>query len=96
LEGKARQGSSLWEDFSFSQIKYVPDHGEKLYCHSLCTFWRRSIARRICSTRRPARCARSGNAQPADYWSGRYDMVLEASPAARWIMECGPPGLSVR
>jgi len=37
------QPPGLWEDFSFNQIKYVQDHGEKLYRRSLYTFWRRSI-----------------------------------------------------
>jgi len=54
------QPPGLWEDFSFNQIKYVQDHGEKLYRRSLYTFWRRSIAppnlfdtpaRQVCTVR---------------------------------------------
>ncbi len=37
------QPPGLWEDFSFNQIKYVQDKGDKLYRRSLYTFWRRSI-----------------------------------------------------
>jgi hypothetical protein len=37
------QPPGLWEDFSFNQIKYVQDKGEKLYRRSMYTFWRRSI-----------------------------------------------------
>jgi hypothetical protein len=54
------QPLGLWEDFSFNQIKYVQDHGEKLYRRSLYTFWRRSIGppnmfdtpnRQVCTVR---------------------------------------------
>ncbi len=54
------QPPGLWEDFSFNQIKYTQDHGEKLYRRSLYTFWRRSIAppnmfdtsaRQVCTVR---------------------------------------------
>ena len=54
------QPPGLWEDFSFNQIKYVQDMGEKLYRRSLYTFWRRSIgppnmfdtpARQVCTVR---------------------------------------------
>jgi hypothetical protein len=57
---KPYQPPGLWEDFSFNQIKYVQDHGEKLYRRSLYTFWRRSIAppnlfdtpaRQVCTVR---------------------------------------------
>ncbi|MCI0739004.1 MAG: PSD1 and planctomycete cytochrome C domain-containing protein [Gemmataceae bacterium] len=54
------QPPGLWEDFSFNQIKYTQDKGEKLYRRSLYTFWRRSIAppnmfdtsaRQVCTVR---------------------------------------------
>ncbi|MFO0969141.1 MAG: DUF1553 domain-containing protein [Gemmataceae bacterium] len=54
------QPPGLWEDFSFNQIKYTQDHGDKLYRRSLYTFWRRSIAppnmfdtpsRQVCTVR---------------------------------------------
>lgn len=54
------QPPGLWEDFSFNQIKYVQDKGEKLYRRSLYTFWRRSIGppnmfdtpnRQVCTVR---------------------------------------------
>jgi hypothetical protein len=54
------QPPGLWEDFSFNQIKYVQDHGDKLYRRSLYTFWRRSIGppnmfdtpnRQVCTVR---------------------------------------------
>jgi hypothetical protein len=57
---KPYQPPGLWEDFSFNQIKYVQDHGDKLYRRSLYTFWRRSIAppnlfdtpaRQVCTVR---------------------------------------------
>ncbi|MSQ92979.1 MAG: DUF1553 domain-containing protein [Gemmataceae bacterium] len=54
------QPPGLWEDFSFNQIKYVQDKGDKLYRRSLYTFWRRSIGppnmfdtpnRQVCTVR---------------------------------------------
>ncbi len=54
------QPPGLWEDFSFNQIRYVQDKGEKLYRRSLYTFWRRSIGppnmfdtpnRQVCTVR---------------------------------------------
>ncbi len=57
---KPYQPPGLWEDFSFNQIRYVQDKGEKLYRRSLYTFWRRSIgppnmfdtsSRQICTVR---------------------------------------------
>jgi hypothetical protein len=54
------QPAGLWEDFSFNQIRYVQDHGDKLYRRSLYTFWRRSIgppnmfdtpSRQVCTVR---------------------------------------------
>jgi hypothetical protein len=57
---KPYQPPGLWEDFSFNQIKYVQDHGDKLYRRSLYTFWRRSIgppnmfdtpSRQVCTVR---------------------------------------------
>ena len=54
------QPPGLWEDFSFNQIKYVQDKGDKLYRRSLYTFWRRSIgppnmfdtpSRQVCTVR---------------------------------------------
>ncbi len=57
---KPYQPPGLWEDFSFNQIKYVQDKGEKLYRRSLYTFWRRSIgppnmfdtsSRQVCTVR---------------------------------------------
>jgi hypothetical protein len=54
------QPAGLWEDFSFNQIKYVQDKGDKLYRRSLYTFWRRSIgppnmfdtsSRQVCTVR---------------------------------------------
>ncbi len=54
------QPPGLWEDFSFNQIKYTQDKGDKLYRRSLYTFWRRSIGppnmfdtpnRQICTVR---------------------------------------------
>jgi hypothetical protein len=54
------QPTGLWEDFSFNQIKYVQDKGDKLYRRSLYTFWRRSIGppnmfdtpnRQVCTVR---------------------------------------------
>jgi hypothetical protein len=50
----------LWEDFSFNQIRYTQDKGDKLYRRSLYTFWRRSIgppnmfdtsSRQVCTVR---------------------------------------------
>jgi hypothetical protein len=57
---KPYQPPGLWEDFSFNQIRYTQDHGEKLYRRSLYTFWRRSIGppnmfdtpnRQVCTVR---------------------------------------------
>jgi hypothetical protein len=57
---KPYQPPGLWEDFSFNQIRYVQDKGEKLYRRSLYTFWRRSIgppnmfdtpSRQVCTIR---------------------------------------------
>src|ERR1022692_4081367 len=57
---KPYQPPGLWEDFSFNQIRYVQDKGEKLYRRSLYTFWRRSIgpanmfdtsSRQVCTVR---------------------------------------------
>jgi hypothetical protein len=57
---KPYQPPGLWEDFSFNQIKYVQDKGDKLYRRSLYTFWRRSIgppnmfdtpSRQVCTVR---------------------------------------------
>ena len=54
------QPPGLWEDFSFNQIRYEQDKGEKLYRRSMYTFWRRSIgppnmfdttARQVCTVR---------------------------------------------
>jgi len=54
------QPPGLWEDFSFNQIKYTQDKGDKLYRRSLYTFWRRSIgppnmfdtsSRQVCTVR---------------------------------------------
>jgi hypothetical protein len=54
------QPPGLWEDFSFNQIRYTQDHGDKLYRRSLYTFWRRSIGppnmfdtptRQVCTVR---------------------------------------------
>jgi hypothetical protein len=54
------QPPGLWEDFSFNQIKYLQDKGDKLYRRSLYTFWRRSIGppnmfdtpnRQVCTVR---------------------------------------------
>ena len=54
------QPEGIWADFSFNKIKYVQDHGEKLYRRSLYTFWRRSVgptmmfdtsARQVCNVR---------------------------------------------
>ena len=54
------QPDGIWADFSFNKIKYVQDHGEKLYRRSLYTFWRRSVgptmmfdtsARQVCNVR---------------------------------------------
>ncbi|MBI3410761.1 MAG: PSD1 domain-containing protein [Planctomycetes bacterium] len=56
------QPPGIWEDFSFNQIRYTQDKGEKLYRRSLYTFWRRSIgppnmfdtaARQVCTVRQP-------------------------------------------
>lgn len=56
------QPPGIWEDFSFNQIRYKQDKGEKLYRRSLYTFWRRSIgppnmfdtaARQVCTVRQP-------------------------------------------
>jgi hypothetical protein len=54
------QPAGIWEDFSFNKIKYVQDHGDKLYRRSLYIFWRRSVgptmmfdtsARQVCTVR---------------------------------------------
>jgi hypothetical protein len=54
------QPPGLWEDFSFNQINYTQDKGDKLYRRSLYTFWRRSIGppnmfdtpnRQVCTVR---------------------------------------------
>jgi hypothetical protein len=54
------QPPGLWEDFSFNQIRYTQDKGDKLHRRSLYTFWRRSISppnmfdtspRQICTVR---------------------------------------------
>ncbi len=54
------QPPGLWEDFSFNQIRYTQDKGDKLYRRSLYTFWRRSIgppnmfdtpSRQVCTVR---------------------------------------------
>jgi len=54
------QPPGLWEDFSFNQIRYNQDKGEKLYRRSMYTFWRRSISppnmfdsspRQVCTVR---------------------------------------------
>ena len=59
---KPYQPPGIWEDFSFDKIKYVQDHGEKLYRRSLYTFWRRSVGptmmfdtstRQVCTVRLP-------------------------------------------
>jgi mono/diheme cytochrome c family protein len=38
------QPPGVWEDATFGQIRYEPDHGESLYRRSLYTFWRRIVA----------------------------------------------------
>ncbi len=55
------QPSGVWQDMTLGKIKYVQDHGEKLYRRSLYTFWRRSVgptmffdtsARQVCTVRK--------------------------------------------
>lgn len=55
---KPYQPDRIWADFSFNKIKYVQDHGDKLYRRTLYTFWRRSVgptmlfdtsARQVCT-----------------------------------------------
>jgi hypothetical protein len=55
------QPPNLWEEFSFGKIKYVQDHGDKLYRRSLYTYWRRTVqptmmfdtaSRQVCTVRR--------------------------------------------
>lgn len=59
---KPYQPPGIWEEMSFDKIKYVQDHGAKLYRRSLYTFWRRSVgptdlfdtsARQVCTVRTP-------------------------------------------
>ena len=59
---KPYQPAGIWEDLSFDKIKYVQDHGDKLYRRSLYTFWRRSVGpttmfdtatRQVCAVRTP-------------------------------------------
>jgi hypothetical protein len=40
---KPYQPPGIWEEATFGQIKYEPDHGEALYRRSLYTFWRRIV-----------------------------------------------------
>ena len=57
---KPYQPAGLWEDFSFNKLRYVQDHGDKLYRRSLYTFWRRTVppptmfdtpSRQLCTVR---------------------------------------------
>jgi ubiquinone/menaquinone biosynthesis C-methylase UbiE len=41
---KPYQPPGIWEEFSFGFIRYVQDHGEKLYRRGLYIFWRRTVA----------------------------------------------------
>ncbi len=41
---KPYQPAGIWEEFSFGFIRYVQDHGDKLYRRALYTFWRRTVA----------------------------------------------------
>lgn len=41
---KPYQPDGLWQEFSFGNIKYKRDTGEKLYRRSLYTYWRRIVA----------------------------------------------------
>lgn len=41
---KPYQPLGIWSDLSLGKIKYVQDHGEKLYRRTLYTFWRRASA----------------------------------------------------
>ncbi len=40
---KPYQPAGVWEEATFGQITYQPDHGESLYRRSVYTFWRRIV-----------------------------------------------------